>query len=34
MVRLTGMDRIIHDQDTGWIADGMIFVYIMGYETE
>ncbi|OYV71661.1 MAG: hypothetical protein B7Z70_16125 [Acidithiobacillus ferrivorans] len=34
MVRLSGMDRMFYDQDTGWIADGMIFVYIMGYETE
>ncbi len=34
MGRSTGMDCIIHDQDVGWIADGTIFVYIMGYETE
>jgi hypothetical protein len=33
-VRSIGRDRMFHDQDAGRIADGMIFVYIMGYETE
>jgi hypothetical protein len=34
MVLPTGMARMFHDRDAGWIADGTIFVYIMGYETE